>query len=164
MQRRELEQRREENEYQKSQDTIRNQYEKDRLAADLEQAKLRNDLTRTQIAAQQKQMSDSDRDFAAAQAQLARTQSAHTRPLQQPNALKPQYIQVLDRFGKRVTIPNPDLYDLELPESVGAATLVLPERSSPWWQNLTKPGPAWQRMMDYFRGNPQGLPQPVETE
>lgn len=155
MQDRELKARREELEYQRQyqrdRDSLQDKYNKAAAANALEEQALRNELTRAQIEAQRKQMADSDRDFAAAQAQLARQNAANSNPYAKPS-LQPQYIKVRDRFGNPVTIPNPDLYDLELPESVGAGTLLLPERQSPWWRELTEPGPAWKKMMKYFRG------------
>lgn len=148
MQQRELAMRREELEVNKAQEASRQSYEKQRLDADLEAAKLRNQLTQTQIDAQKKQMADSDRDFLAAQQQLARNQLTTSKPIMP--AMKPQYIQVRDRFGKPVTIPNPDLYDLELPETVGAATLALPEFTN-------APVSPWQRFLNGVSGWWEGI-------
>ena len=60
--------------------------------------------------------------------------------------VKDQYVPVRDRFGKVQYIPNPDIYDLELPDAVGAGTLLLPEapsleqRVKKWWRdNVTHP-------------------------
>lgn len=135
-------------------------------AREVENAALRNKLLATQIKAQEKAMADSDRDFAASQAQLARM--TPSVPLRQPEPLPHQYRQMIDRFGKPVSVPNWDIYDLELPESVGAATLALPEvRNSQSWYNR-----AWNEIKRYFNSsgkeyfadprNPQGLPAPVE--
>lgn len=157
MQNKELAARREELEYQKTQDATRNQINREAAANALEAQKLDNELRKTQIAAQQKQMADSDRDFAAAQAALARQQAKHTKG---PGSRIPtQYTPVMDRFGKIQWIPNPAIYDLELPETVGASTLVIPEAQSPWWQD------AVEGVKSYFRksrSNPLGLPEPVE--
>jgi len=157
MQKRELEMRREENEYNKSRDQVNDAIRKEATANSLEGQRLDNDLKRAQILAQKKSMADSDRDFLAAQQELARRQSAHTRPLGSP--VPNQYTPIRDRYGKIQYIPNPNIYDLELPESVGAGTLVLPEAQSPWWQDT------WEGVKSYFRksrSNPLGLPEPVE--
>lgn len=148
MQDREMRMRQEELNYQKSLDTSRAAAaaEGQRLANDAQRAEIK--LREAQTAAQLKAMSDSDRDFAASQAQLARQQP--TVGLRVP--LKPipnQYVPVKDRYGKTIFVPNPDLYDLDLPETVGAATLAVPElrggqpgnwtdRAVQWWENLKR--------------------------
>lgn len=157
MQKRELTARKEELDYRKSQDATQNQLQRESNQNALEAQRLDNELRKAQIAAQHKQMADSDRDFAASQAALARAQAMHTKPLGSP--IPTQYTAVRDRYGKIQYIPNPAIYDLELPESVGAGTLVLPERQSPWYQD------AVEGIKSYFRKsrrNPLGLPEPVE--
>jgi len=157
MQERELKARREELEYQKDQDAYRNKLGREAAANSLESQRLENELKKAQIDAQRKAMADSDRDFLASQQQLARMQGQHTKT---PTAVIPsQYTPVRDRYGKVQWIPNPQIYDLELPETVGAGTLILPEAQSPWWQDT------WEGVKSYFRksrSNPQGLPEPVE--
>lgn len=159
---RQMKMRREELEYQKDQDAQnrRRDAEMDALtkasaAREVESQGLRNELLKAQIEAQRKMMSDSDRDFAASQAQLAR--QSPSIPLRKP--IPPQYVPVRDRFGKTQMVPNPQFYDLELPESVGAATLAIPEVQNSSWLNET-----WEGVKRYFRrskANPQGLPDPV---
>lgn len=162
---RDMKVRSEEREYNRARDAAddKRQAEMDALtrtqaAQQVEANALRNELTKAQIEAQRKAMSDSDRDFAASQAQLARMQGQTSVPLRRP--IPPQYVPVRDRFGKIQHVPNPDFYDLELPESVGAATLAIPEaQNSTWLQD------AWESVKSYFRkskANPQGLPDPVE--
>lgn len=160
---RDMKVRNEEREYQREQDSrdaARAAY-LDKLTGEaaqreVEAAGLRNKLLETQIAAQNKAMADSDRDFAASQAQLARM--TPSVPARKP--IPPQYVPIKDRYGKTQYVPNPDFYDLELPESVGAATLMLPEtQSNPTWNSY------WEKIKSYFRkskANPQGLPEPVE--
>lgn len=158
MQKRELASRREELEYRKQQDATQNSLQKQAAQNALEAQRLDNELRKAQIAAQLKSMSDSDRDFNAAQQQLARQQLLHTKAPGSP--IPTQYTPVRDRFGKIQWIPNPQIYDLELPESVGAGTLVIPEAASPWWQDTV------EGVKSYFRKsrkNPQGLPEPVTT-
>lgn len=162
---RQMKMRREELEYQKDQDAknrARDQemdsLQKASAAREVESQGLRNELLKAQIEAQRKAMADSDRDFAASQAQLARAQGQTSVPLIKP--VPPQYVPIRDRFGKIQHVPNPDFYDLELPESVGAASLALPEVQNSSWLNNT-----WEDLKSYFRkskANPQGLPEPVE--
>lgn len=106
-------------------------------------------LIEAQEAAEKKRMSDSDRDFAAAQSALALQAGQRSNPVRvvaQPvrresaPSIPNQYVPVRDRHGRVQYIPNPDLYDLELPDAVGAGTLIVPEvqpaRSNleTWWE------------------------------
>lgn len=105
-------------------------------------------LIQAQEEAERKRMADSDRDFAAAQAAHAQQIAARSNPLRVPAkkvstpSIPNQYVPVRDRHGKVHYIPNPDLYDLELPESVGAGTLLLPEvkpaqrSTEQWWEEV----------------------------
>ena len=71
----------------------------------------------------------------SSQAEDARRAAASNIPLVVPSArsgasgpkVPEMYVPVRDRFGKIQYIPNPDIYDLELPSLVGAGTLVQPE-------------------------------------
>lgn len=166
---REMKMRDEEREFQREQEAKDRQRQDalDKLTGeaakrDAEEAALRNELIRTQILAQQKAMQDSDRDFAASQAYLARKEPS-VPILKRP---PPQWITATDDKGKPVKIPNPDLYSLELPEAYGASTLVVPEvQNSTWFRD------AWGEIKRYFNSsgkeyfadprNPQGLPKPV---
>lgn len=171
LQKRELSARREELEYQRSMDkaaanerSIANKLNNEETAA-------RTNLLRTQQAAELKRMSDSDRDFQASQQALARQSAQSHVGLMVPNR-KPKtpdmFVPVRDRHGRIQYIPNPDIYDLELPDTVGAGTLVLPEIGS----NQDKSTGVMQRIKNWWelikaadrkrRGNPQGLPIPVE--
>lgn len=119
-------------------------------------------LIEAQEAAERKRMSDSDRDFAAAQAAHAQQIAARSNPLRVPAKKLPdipnQYVPVRDRFGKIRHVPNPDFYDLELPESVGAGTLLLPEtrsgnklyieRLNDWWKEVKRKEQQRRRMMN----------------
>lgn len=104
-------------------------------------------LIEAQEASERKRMADSDRDFLAAQAAHTRQIAARSNPLRVPaqpvrSTVPNMYVPVRDRYGKVTYIPNPDIYDLELPESVGAGTLLLPEvkptrsRMDVWWEEL----------------------------
>lgn len=150
MQDRELKLRKEENEYNRS---LQQKAEADRQAKDaldMEESRARINLIKAQEASEMKKIADSDRDFMAAQQALARQASTRANPLRVPatraTQVKDQYVPVRDRFGKVQYIPNPDIYDLELPSAVGAGTLLLPEapsleqRVKKWWHdNVTHP-------------------------
>lgn len=78
-----------------------------------------------------KQMSFIDEQIRSSQEESLRRSLSATPPLRVPVSPRPgvpdQYVPVRDRFGNIQYVPNPDFYDLDLPESVGAATLAIPE-------------------------------------
>jgi len=137
-QNREMKMRKEELEYSKTAEKQAAAQRATKDALDREESQARIDLIRAQEARERKMVSDSDRDFAAAQAAHTRQAAAAANPLRVPArrvtpTAKPipnQYVPVRGRDGKVRYVPNPDLYDLELPESVGAGTLLLPEVKS----------------------------------
>lgn len=86
------------------------------------------------IAMANKQMNFIDEQIRASQEESLRRSLAATKALQVPPArsatrskIPDQYVPVRDRYGNVQFVPNPDFYDLDLPESVGAATLAIPE-------------------------------------
>lgn len=142
---REMKMRKEELEYSKIAEKQAASDRKTKEALDLKESEARINLIRAQEARERKMISDSDRDFLAAQAAHTRQASNSANPLRVgarkvAPSIPDQYVPVRDRFGKIHYVPNPDLYDLELPESVGAGTLLLPEvptlksRVRDWWQ------------------------------
>lgn len=153
IQRRELQARKEELNYQRDVEKDARKSAAEAQALNNQETIARTNLLKTQQAAEAKRMTDSDRDFAAYQQAQARQAAAHSVPLQvgnrQVTGPKPMYVPVRDRHGRIQHIPNPDIYDLELPETVGAGTLVLPEigpnsdksphvmdRIKNWWEAL----------------------------
>lgn len=152
IQKRELEARREELDYQRAAEKDARKAAAEAQALNNAETVERTNLLKVQQAAEAKRMVDSDRDFQAYQAAQIRQAAAHQVPLRVPNrgtTVKPMYVPVRDRHGRIQHIPNPDIYDLELPETVGAGTLVLPEigpnadkspavmdRISNWWEQL----------------------------
>lgn len=85
-------------------------------------------------------------------------------------AMPHQWIKVVDRFGKVIEIPNPDLYDLETGAILGAGTLGYPEvreSSTSGFINTVKD--KYQRFRQQRREldarnprlNPYGLPTPI---
>lgn len=149
---REMKMRKEELEYNRQQEAKASAARESADALNRKETAARIKLIEAQEAAERKRMADSDRDYLAAQAAHAQQAAARSNPLRAParrvNA-KPvpeMYVPVRDRFGKVTYIPNPDIYDLELPDSVGAGTLLLPEvkpaesRFKKWWRdNVTNP-------------------------
>lgn len=145
---REIQMRREELEYNKHQQQKAEAERASSEALAREESRARIELIRAQEAAERKRMSDSDRDFAAAQEAHQRQAAARSNPVRVPArkvsgpSIPNQYVPVRDRHGKVQYVPNPDLYDLELPESVGAGTLLLPEVKptkqslSDWWEGV----------------------------
>lgn len=136
-QNREMKMRKEELEYSKNAEKQAAAQRATKDALERQEAQARIDLIRAQEARERKMVSDSDRDFAAAQAAHTRQAAAVANPLRVParrvSPEKPipnQYVPVRGRDGNIRYVPNPDLYDLELPESVGAGTLLLPEIKS----------------------------------
>lgn len=95
-----------------------------------EDARLNADLAMTQ-----KQMSWIDEQIRASQEESLRRSMAATPALRTAvtrpagSAIPSQYVPVRTRTGEVIHIPNPDLYDLELPSTVGAGTLAVPELS-----------------------------------
>lgn len=135
-QNREMRMRREELEYSKTAEKQAAAQRASKDALERQESQARIDLIRAQEARERKMVSDSDRDFAAAQAAHTRQAAAVANPLRVParrvteKPIPNQYVPVRGRDGKIRHVPNPDLYDLELPESVGAGTLLLPEVKS----------------------------------
>lgn len=85
-------------------------------------------------------------------------------------AMPRQWIKVVDRFGKVIEIPNPDLYDLETGAILGAGTLGYPEvreSSTSGFINTVKQ--KYQQFRQQRREldarnprlNPYGLPTPI---
>lgn len=165
---REMKQRREEMEFnreQQRQEALKKD-SLDALAKQESEARIR--LLNAQEASERKRVADSDRDFVASQAAIARQAAARANPLRVPtrpvlreeDRVRPQYVPVRGRHGKVSYIPNPDIYDLELPDLVGAGTLALPEvepisqRVSKWWEEV-------KRKERARRVNPHNLPKPV---
>lgn len=147
---RELRMRREELEYNRQQEAKAAAERASKEALEAQETAARIKLIEAQEAAERKRMTDSDRDFAAAQAahaqQIASRSNAVRVPARartaQQKPIPEMYVPVRDRYGKINYIPNPDIYDLELPDSVGAGTLLLPEaepfwkRADDWWEEF----------------------------
>lgn len=144
---REMKMRKEELEYNRQQEAKAAADRATNEALNRQETAARIRLIEAQEAAERKKMADSDRDFAAAQAAHAQQIAARSNPLRvtarrvnTTTRIPEMYVPVRDRFGKVTYIPNPDIYDLELPESVGAGTLLLPEakpaasRAEIWWE------------------------------
>ena len=143
---REMKLRKEELEYNKQQEAKAANDRAAKAALENQETAARIKLIEAQETAERKRMADSDRDFAAAQAAHAQQIAARSNPIRVPArkvstpSVPDMYVPVRDRHGKVTYIPNPDIYDLELPESVGAGTLLLPEvkpaRSAldVWWE------------------------------
>lgn len=148
---REMKMRKEELEYNRSMEKQNAEARKAQDALNAAETAARIRLITAQEESERKRMADSDRDFLAAQEAMKRQAATRANPVvvsipsasraaaarsQIPN----QYVPVRDRFGNVQYIPNPDLYDLELPDAVGAGTLVKPEiapaRQSlgEWWE------------------------------
>lgn len=127
MQDREMRMRQEELAYQKSLDSSRAAAaaEGQRLANDAQRAEIK--LREAQTAAQLKAMADSDRDFAASQAALARQQPVGGVRAPVKKAIDPQWVPLLDRHGETQWVLNPDYYENEVPQTFGLGTLVVPE-------------------------------------
>lgn len=135
-----------------------------------EQARLNADLAMTN-----KQMSWIDEQIRASQEESLRRSMAATPGLRVPVRAKPsrsntipdQYVPVKDRFGNVQYVPNPDFYDLELPSSIGAATLAKPEiQQSGFWQTLKNKYYDFDRQRRAIdaanpRLNPYGLPPSI---
>jgi len=147
---REMKQRKEEMEWNRTQQQRESakKDQADQLAKAESEARIK--LLTAQEAAERKRISDSDRDFLASQEalklQAARNSNplrVSTRPVQRDeDRVRPQYVPVRDRYGKIQYLPNPDVYDLELPSVVGAGTLALPEvepaqgKLKQWWGRI----------------------------
>lgn len=135
-----------------------------------EQARLNADLAMTN-----KQMSWIDEQIRASQEESLRRSMAATPGLSvAPGPRSPaksvipdQYVPVRDRFGNIQFVPNPDFYDLELPSSIGAATLAKPEiQESGFWKTLKDKYYQFdrqRRQLDALdpRKNPYGLPPSI---
>lgn len=90
-----------------------------RLNIDAALAKKQGDLIDEQIRASQEE---------SLRRSLAASKPLSVQPRRDASGKIPnQYVPVRDRFGNVQFVPNPDFYDLDLPESVGAATLAIPE-------------------------------------
>lgn len=149
MHNREMKMRDEELEYQKSLETTRAKQAQEAAALQNKAAEAEIELRKAQTARELKAISDSDRDFAASQAQLMRQQPTNGIVVPPRKSPPNQYVPLVDRYGQIIHVPNPDFYDLDLPESVGAATLATPElrsgqpgnwtdRAVQWWENLKR--------------------------
>lgn len=133
-----------------------------KAARDMDQTRLNADLAMTQ-----KQMSFIDEQIRASREESIRRNLATTKALQVPVTTKPvkaampnQYIPIVDRFGKTQYIPNPDIYDLELPSAVGAGTLVQPE-VQPWTKKLRSWWEDVKASDRQRRANPYNLPPSI---
>ena len=108
MQDRELKMRKEELEYNRHQ---QQKIESDRQvkdALDMEESRARINLIKAQEAAELKRVSDSDRDFLAAQQALARQSAAKSNPLRVRSSapkIAEQYVPVRDRLVRCSTSP-----------------------------------------------------------
>lgn len=125
-----------------------------------------------ELAMNKKQMDFIDEQIRASREESLRRTLQATKPLNVPirTVAKPpaqakipdQYVPVRTRFGEIQYIPNPDLYDLELPSLVGAGTLVKPE-IVPAGNFLKR----WLDQIDYENRvhrnpkNPYNLPAPI---
>lgn len=167
LQKRELQMRKEELAFQQDQAAKQSAAAVTQRQLELEDQALRNELTRVQIEAQRKEMSDSDRNFAAAQQQLALRQSMHT-PLTSASQIPNQYTQVRDRFGKIQLIPNPAIYDNELPETVGAFGLLAPEFGYKLGEHIERMKKKWrsdkQAVKQFYYEKIKGYPHNVEND
>lgn len=136
-----------------------------------EQARLNADLARSaaEIEQSRKQGDWIDEQIRASREESLRRNLSSTKPLVVPpkKDIPTQYIDVRDRFGNIVSIPNPDIYDLELPSIIGAGTLVLPETSSnPIIDKIRGKWNDYKRQRREIdarnpRLNPYGLPTPI---
>jgi len=170
---REMKQRKEEMEWNRTQQQ-RESAKKDQADALAKmESEARIKLLTAQEAAERKRISDSDRDFLASQEALKLQAARNSNPLRvktQPiqrdeDRVRPQYVPVRDRYGKIQYIPNPDVYDLELPSLVGAGTLALPEvqptenRLQKWWNDVKRKD---QRNREIRRAlSDPNLPRPI---
>lgn len=135
----------------------------------MDQARLNADL-----AMNAKQMSFIDEQIRASREESIRRNLSATKPTalsvsptKAAKAIPEMYVPVRDRNGVTRFIPNPDIYDLELPDVIGAGTLVLPEAQNSRWLDTVK-----QKWQDYQRQrrevdamnprlNPYRLPVPI---
>lgn len=134
IQRREMQMRKEEYEFNKSQSM------KAAEAADQQRAmQYSKDMQEIELNAKRgmlidKEIQNYDRQYDLSQRELLLRQSMHTPGIVQTRKkgddVPNMYVPVRDRYGRITHIPNPAIYDLELPDSVGAGTLLIPEVNS----------------------------------
>lgn len=169
---RELKQRKEELEFnrQQQQSADANKRQQDGLNKLETASRIR--LLEAQADTERKRQSDSDRDFLAAQQAQARAAANRTNPLRvqtravqrEEDRVRPQYVPLRDRFGNIQYVPNPEVYDLELPSLVGAGTLALPE-VQPSRLNKLKQWMLQQQYdakSEYWRKHPNEWPKPIK--
>lgn len=168
---REMKLRKEELEWNKAQQGKADQARKQQDALNKLETASRIRLLEAQAASEQKRMADSDRDFLAAQQAQARAEAARSNPLRvqtravqrEEDRVRPQYVPLRDRFGKIQYVPNPEVYDLELPSLVGAGTLALPEvqpassKISKWWNDLRNKVKYEEDLKRYYRNPPKPI-------
>lgn len=148
MHNREMRMRDEELEYNKSLDAQRAQQAKEAQALQNRAAEAEIRLREAQTARELKAIADSDRDFAASQAVLARQQpSIGLRVPSKP--IPSQYISIRAKDGSIIQVPNPEIYGLELPELYGAGTLLAPEGF--------KPAPPGVQPQSFYRNIKEGF-------
>lgn len=167
MHNREMKMRDEELEYQKSLETTRAKQAQEAAALQNRAAEAEIKLREAQTARELKSIADSDRDFAASQAALARQQPTIGMRAPQPKPIPPQFVDIRGKDGRIVQVPNPDFYSLELPETYGVSTLFVPEIFQPskktFMQNLKEGvGRDWKEAKKWYHEKVLGWPRNIE--
>lgn len=171
MQRRELQMRDEEKRFSREQQEYENSVRRAQLELDLQDRNLKNELTRTQIEAARKSMTDSDRDFAASQAELVRRQSMHTPGVVSRPALGTrenpyeQYVWAKAPNGELIRIPNSQAgYDLETPDTLSAGTLIWPYLKKMWREDAPAREKDIRRLKSFWYEKIRGMPHNLEND
>lgn len=124
-----------------------------RTNAELSHVQAQNDWIQEQIRA-------SREESVRRNLQATKPLTVPIRTTSQKPQMPDQYIAIKDRNGGIQYIPNPEIYDLELPTIVGAGTLIKPEVQQGSWMRRK-----WEELKAADRArraNPYNLPPSIE--